>query len=75
MQERQLSLLSSLVPYLRKGGRIVYSTCSIEPEENGDLVKLAEGEISELRCTEQKEILPFRDAVDGAFAAKFVRNG
>ncbi len=75
MQERQLSLLSSLVPYLRKGGRIVYSTCSIEPEENAELVKIAEGQVTGLRCVEQRETLPFRDGVDGAFAAKFVLNG
>jgi 16S rRNA (cytosine967-C5)-methyltransferase len=72
MQERQLALLSSLVPYLREGGRIVYSTCSIEPEENTVLVKLAESRIPGLHCVECKESLPFRDAVDGAFAAKFV---
>ncbi len=75
MQERQFSLLKGLMPYLREGGRIVYSTCSIEPEENAEMVKLAEGKITGLRCVEQKEILPFRDAVDGAFAAKFVLNG
>jgi 16S rRNA (cytosine967-C5)-methyltransferase len=72
MQKRQLTLLSSLVPYLRIGGRIVYSTCSIEPEENSGLAELAEKHIPGLRCVEMREILPFRDAVDGAFAAKFV---
>jgi 16S rRNA (cytosine967-C5)-methyltransferase len=35
---RQLSLLSALAPLVRPGGRLVYATCSTEPEENADVV-------------------------------------
>jgi 16S rRNA (cytosine967-C5)-methyltransferase len=31
---RQAALLESLAPLVRPGGRLVYATCSVEPEEN-----------------------------------------
>lgn len=34
----QIRLLTAAVERLRPGGRLVYSTCSIEPEENGQVV-------------------------------------
>jgi 16S rRNA (cytosine967-C5)-methyltransferase len=36
--ERQRALLASLSPLVREGGRLVYATCSIEPEENEDVL-------------------------------------
>jgi 16S rRNA (cytosine967-C5)-methyltransferase len=35
---RQLRLLTSAMRALRKGGRLIYSTCSLEPEENESVV-------------------------------------
>jgi 16S rRNA (cytosine967-C5)-methyltransferase len=73
MQEKQISLLKAVVPLLKPGGTIVYSTCSIEPEENERLVERAIAEIPGLRFLESRQSLPFRDNIDGAFAAKFQR--
>ncbi len=39
----QRALLGVARNFVRKGGTIVYSTCSIEPEECGDVVRRAEG--------------------------------
>ena len=36
--ERQRAILSSALRAVRPGGRVVYSTCSLEPEENEDVV-------------------------------------
>lgn len=36
--ERQRAILSSAVQALRPGGRLIYSTCSLEPEENQQVV-------------------------------------
>jgi len=37
--EKQLRLLKGLAPYLKKGGILVYATCSLEPEENEEVLK------------------------------------
>lgn len=37
--ELQYQLLESVSRLLKKGGLLIYSTCTIEPEENGDLVR------------------------------------
>jgi 16S rRNA (cytosine967-C5)-methyltransferase len=38
-QERQISILRSAFGVLAPGGRLVYSTCSLEPEENAVVVE------------------------------------
>lgn len=40
LQEIQLSLLESVAPLLKKDGIIVYSTCTIDKEENHNVVKV-----------------------------------
>jgi 16S rRNA (cytosine967-C5)-methyltransferase len=36
--ERQRAILSSALRAIRPGGRVIYSTCSLEPEENEDVI-------------------------------------
>lgn len=70
MQEQQLCILRATIPLLRAGGVLVYSTCSIEPEENEHVVQTILKEFPSLKLTEQVSVLPFRDGFDGAFAVK-----
>lgn len=37
--EKQLRLLEGLAPFLKKGGIMVYATCSLEPEENEEVIR------------------------------------
>ena len=39
LHERQVNLLKNALPALAEGGRLVYSTCSLEPEENELVVR------------------------------------
>jgi 16S rRNA (cytosine967-C5)-methyltransferase len=68
MQQLQLTIAAAVIPLLKPGGTFVYSTCSIEPDENE-----AVAEQLPLRLIDTKQVLPFRDGYDGAFAAKFQR--
>ena len=72
MPEQQMALLRRIAPLVRPGGTVVYSTCSLEAEENNRVVERVVAEIPSLRLIESRRALPFIDGVDGAFAAKFM---
>jgi 16S rRNA (cytosine967-C5)-methyltransferase len=74
MQQRQLEMLRALIPLLEPEGVLVYSTCSLEPEENQQVVRRILDSPLAPRLLEEKSSLPFGDGFDGAFAAKFIRS-
>jgi 16S rRNA (cytosine967-C5)-methyltransferase len=73
MREEQLRILRATIPLLKTGGVLVYSTCSIEAEENDDVVTAITREFPFLKFVEQVSLLPFRNGFDGAFVAKLIR--
>ena len=75
MQRRQIEIVRAVVPLLKPGGVLVYSTCSLEPEENEEVVKALLDQMSILRAKQEKRSLPFRDGFDGAFAIKLLKTG
>jgi 16S rRNA (cytosine967-C5)-methyltransferase len=73
MAATQLRIVSAVVPLLTPGGVLVYSTCSLEPEENEEVVNAILNEFPSLGLDEQKSVVPSRDGFDGAFAARLIR--
>jgi 16S rRNA (cytosine967-C5)-methyltransferase len=49
---------------------LVYSTCSLEPEENSGVVKQFLAAHADFELETERQLLPFTDGVDGAYVAK-----
>ncbi|MBZ5578121.1 MAG: hypothetical protein LAP40_16285 [Acidobacteriia bacterium] len=64
-QRRQVALLEQARAALAPGGLLVYSTCSLEPEENEEVAATVPPQL----VVETRHRLPGRDAGDGFFAA------
>ena len=75
MRARQIEITRAVIPFLKPGGILVYSTCSLEREENEDVVQTLLRVISILQLEEERRSIPFQDNFDGAFGARFRRNG
>ena len=69
----QHDLLMRMLGLLKPGGRLVYSTCSIEPQENIQLVRAVVKEAPGWQLLEDKLLVPHKDGVDGAYAALIER--
>ena len=70
LRAEQLNLLNQAAPRLKPGGTLVYSTCSLEPEENGEVLKQFIAAHPEFKLERERALLPFADAVDGAYVAR-----
>jgi 16S rRNA (cytosine967-C5)-methyltransferase len=57
LQSYQIELLRSAMKYAATGSRIVYSTCSLEPEENDQVILKALAENSEFRLIDTRDRL------------------
>ena len=63
LHHKQVTILSNAITHLKPGGRIVYSTCSLEREENEEVIEAVGGAWKSTRR------IPGIDAGDGFFAA------
>ncbi len=67
----QEKLLTAAVPFVKPQGILVYSTCSLEEEENQRVVERLGRSHPEFMLEATQSIFPARDAMDGAFVARF----
>lgn len=70
----QRRLVAAALSRLKPGGRLVYSTCSIEPEENGELVAAVLREHPELSLVTERRHVPGQPG-DGAYQAVLTARG
>lgn len=71
----QRPLLEAGLRAVRPGGVFVYSTCSLEPEENGDLVRAVLATRPACRLDDEKQMLPQHEGGDGLYMARIVVAG
>ncbi len=67
LHARQSALLANALALLAPGGLLVYATCSLEPEENEQV--LAQAGVAQGVVAPALQRLPGRDAGDGFYAA------
>ena len=87
LNEIQTAILENTAGFVRPGGVLVYSTCSIQTEENDDIVAAflgrhpefqidpAENYVDRKYCDESRSmrILPFQHNMTGGFAVRLLK--
>jgi len=74
LRNLQLDLLKQAALKLKPGGVLVYSTCSLEPEENSEVVKQFLRQRADFKLERERELLPFQDGVDGVYVARLKKD-
>lgn len=69
----QRQILSTVHAYVKHGGTLVYSTCTIDKKENEENVSWFIKEYPEFTLIEQRQMLPGEVGADGFFIAKLKR--
>ncbi len=69
----QVDLLKRAALLLKPGGVLVYSTCSIEAEENEDVITAFLHKHRDFRQEATRTLTPMQDKIDGAFVARLRR--
>ena len=72
--DTQSQILENCAAMLAPGGRLVYSTCSLEPEENEQVVEGFLRRHAGFALAEHVGLVPPDRSMDGAFAAAIVRD-
>jgi 16S rRNA (cytosine967-C5)-methyltransferase len=70
----QLELLRQAAARLKPDGTLVYSTCSLEPDENGAVIAEFLSSQPGFRSENERELVPFVEGVDGAYVARLRKN-
>jgi 16S rRNA (cytosine967-C5)-methyltransferase len=69
LQRIQVSILKNGLAALKPGGRLVYSTCSLEKEENQDVAASVSATVPNVKLVQEMQRLPGREPGDGFYAA------
>ncbi len=69
LEEIQLSIFKNATKYLKKGGRILYSTCTLRKAENEKLVNRLQMEYNNFHKVCDRTLFPHIDGADGFYFA------
>ena len=75
LPEIQLAIAESACQYLRDGGIMVYSTCTLLPRENGENVARFLATHPDFTLLRETTLTPDVDGTDGFYFAVLERNG
>jgi len=68
-RQKQSGIVSQAIEFLSPGGKLLYATCSLEPEENEGVIRGILANHRRLGCEREMRRLPGRDEGDGFYAA------
>ena len=71
----QLAILENAAQYVKAGGRLVYSTCTLLPRENGENVRRFLSAHRSFSLLRERTLFPDTDGTDGFYFAVLERNG
>ncbi|MBQ3022860.1 MAG: 16S rRNA (cytosine(967)-C(5))-methyltransferase RsmB [Clostridia bacterium] len=69
----QREILENASCYVKKGGKLLYSTCTVARNENEDAIKEFSEKHPDFTLLEERQLLPNKDNTDGFFYASFER--
>ncbi len=67
MPELQLKIVSNVSAYVKPGGRLLYSTCTLMPEENGGVVAEFLKTHPAFHSVDERTLMPHIDGTDGFY--------
>lgn len=70
--EIQAKILRNAVKYLKKGGKLLYSTCTLRKKENDDIINSFLENNKNFTCEYSHTFMPHTDGTDGFYCALLV---
>ena len=74
LPKKQLAILSASSSYVKPGGTLLYSTCTVNPEENEEVVEAFLRKNPSFEKKEKLLLLPQVDGTDGFFICVMKRS-
>lgn len=74
LSELQKKILNNCSAYVKKGGVLVYSTCTVFSKENGDVTKDFLNEHNDFTKEEERQYLPDGKGMEGFYVCRMRRN-
>ncbi|QHI73172.1 16S rRNA (cytosine(967)-C(5))-methyltransferase RsmB [Aminipila terrae] len=71
---KQLEILSVASKYVKRGGVLQYSTCTINKQENQNVIKEFLRKNKNFSIVEERQFMPHIDLTDGFYVCKMVRS-